>query len=96
MVDQPRSTSFGSQVFMMRTPINVATRSKDYQTLAPTTRKEKEAACCSSTPNSGPLHIERPNLDSAMRPPSRGVLRKSSYNPNAQAAQNDNIVEYLT
>ena len=30
-----------------------------------------------------------------MRPPSRGVLQKSSYNPNAQAARHYNIVEDL-
>ena len=42
MVDQPQSsTSSGSQVFMMSTPINVATRSKDYQNPALKMRKEK-------------------------------------------------------
>lgn len=78
---------------MMRMPINVATRSKDYQTLAPVAGKEKEVAPSSSTPSSEPLQIERPNPDSATRAPYRGVLRKSSYNPNARAAQHYNIVE---
>ena len=80
---------------MMSMPINVATRSKDYQTLALTAEKEKEATPSSSTLSSIPLHIEHPNLDSVIGPPSRGVLRKSSYNPNARATQHYNIVEDL-
>lgn len=81
MIDQPQSVSSGSQVFMMSIPINVATRSKDYQTPSLADRKEKEVTPSSSTLSSGPLQIERPNPDSTMRPPSRGVVRKSSYNP---------------
>lgn len=51
MVDQPQSpTSSGSQVFMISTLINVATRSKSYQIPAPTTRKEKGATPSSSAP----------------------------------------------
>lgn len=64
MVDQPQYTSFESQVFMMSTPINVATRSKDYQNPTSTARKEKEATPSSSTLSSSPLHIEHPNHDS--------------------------------
>ena len=30
-----------------------------------------------------------------LRPPSKGVLRKSSYNPNARAAQRYSIIEDL-
>ncbi len=45
--------------------------------------------------SSGPLHISFPSPDSAIWPPCRGVLRKSSYNPNARAAQHYNIVEDL-
>ena len=95
MVDQPQSASSGSQVFMMSTPMNVATKLKDYQTPASATGKEKEVAPSSSTLSSGPLHIEHPNPDSAIRPPCWGVLWKSSYNPNAQATQNYNILEDL-
>lgn len=66
MVDQPySSTSTGSQVFMMNMPINVATRSKDYQT--PTTRKESESAASFSIPSTSGRSID-------VRPPSRGVL----------------------
>lgn len=74
MVDQPQFSSSESQVFMMSMLINVATRSKYYQTPASIVGKEKEGAPSSSTLSSGPLHIELPNPDSAIRPPSRGVL----------------------
>jgi len=85
MVDQPQSfASSGSQVFMMSTPINMATRLKDYQTLASVATKEKEVTPSSSTPSYGPLHTEHPNRDFAIRLPSRGVLQKSSYNPNTR------------
>lgn len=46
-------------MFIMSMPINVATRSKYYQTPALIVGKEKEATLSSSaTPSSGPLHIE--------------------------------------
>ena len=41
MVDQPQYSSSRSQVFMMSTPINLATQSKDYENLAMTAGKEK-------------------------------------------------------
>lgn len=59
---------------MMSMPINVATQLKDYQTPASASRKEKEASPSSSTLIYSPLHIERPNPDSSMWPPFRGVL----------------------
>lgn len=81
---------------MMSTPINVATRSKYYQTPTSLARKEKEGTPSSSTSSiSRPLHIERPNPNSAVRQPSQGVLRKSSYNPNSRATQHYSIVEDL-
>ena len=46
-------------------------------------------------PTSGPLEIERPSAEPVVQPPSKGVLRKSSYNPNARDAQHYNIVEDL-
>lgn len=89
MVDQPQSSaSSGSQVLMMSTPINVATRLEYYQTPTSTVGREKEVAPSSSTPSYGPLHIECPNPDSTIWPPSRGVLWKSSYNPNSRTTQN--------
>lgn len=83
MVDQIQPASFGSQVFMMSMPINVATRSKYYQTVSLIVGKEKEAAPSSSTLISGSLHIERHNPNSAIQPPSRGVLWEYLFNPNA-------------
>ena len=46
-------------------------------------------------PVSGPLEIEKPTTEPVVRPPSKGVLRRSSYNPNARAAQHYSIVEDL-
>jgi hypothetical protein len=43
----------------------------------------------------GPLHLERPNLDTVIRPPPKGVVKKSAFNPHARAAQNYSIVEDL-
>ena len=48
-----------------------------------------------SPPVSGPLEIEKPSAEPVVRPPSKGVLRRSSYNPNAHAAQHYSIVEDL-
>ena len=59
---------------------------------------EKEVTNTPSTytpPSFGPLHIERPNNESVIRLPPKGVLRKSSYNLNARAAQYYSIVEDL-
>ena len=46
-------------------------------------------------PVSGSLEIEKPTAEPVVRPPSKGVLQKSSYNPNAHAAQHYSIVEDL-
>ena len=46
-------------------------------------------------PVSGPLEIKKPTAEPVVRPPSKGVLRRSSYNPNARAAQHYSIVEDL-
>jgi len=80
---------------MMSTPINVATRSKYYQTPTPTIRKEKEATPSSSALSFGPLHIKRPNPNSAIQPRSRGLLRNSSYNSKTRATQHYTIIEDL-
>ena len=78
------SSSFGSQVFMAGTiPIHVSTRVKDYPSPA---GKEQEIPSSAPPSNSGPLHIERPSTETIPRPPPKGVLRKSSYNPNARFA----------
>lgn len=46
-------------------------------------------------PGSGPLQIEEPNSDLVMKPPAKGILQKSTFNPHARAAQKYNIVEDL-
>jgi hypothetical protein len=46
-------------------------------------------------PSNDPLHLERPSLDTVLRPPPKGVVRKSAFNPHARVAQNYNIVEDL-
>jgi hypothetical protein len=78
--------------------VAVATRAKDYSS-----SKEKvmdippslvQPSPPTSPPND-PLHIERPGLDTVLRPPPKGVVRKSSFNPHACAAQNYSIVEDL-
>jgi hypothetical protein len=99
--DQP-STSTSSYVLICTgdsTKKNVAltTRAKDY-----TPSKEKVddlppdlvQPSPPNPPTNGPLHLERPSLDMVLRPP-KGVVKKSSFNPHARAAQNYSIVEDL-
>lgn len=70
-------------------PVHISIRAKEY--LLPT---GKEAEVPSSAPPScsGPLHIERPSTEAVIRPPPKGMLRKSYYNPNAHAAQHYSIL----
>jgi hypothetical protein len=44
-------------------------------------------------PTNSPLHLERPSLDTVLRPPPKGVVRKSAFNPHAHASHNYSIVE---
>jgi hypothetical protein len=77
--------------------ITLTTRAKDY-----TPSKEKVDDLTPdlvqpsppNPPTNGPLHIERPSLDTVLRPP-KGVVKKSAFNPHARAAQNYSIVEDL-
>ena len=97
MVEQGSSSApFGSQVFMMKTnaPITIATRLKDYNSQQQAPRKAV-ADGPPLPPVSGPLEIEKPSLESVVKPPPKGVLRRSSYNPNARAAQHYSIIEDL-
>jgi hypothetical protein len=99
--DQP-STSTQSYVLMCtgdstKNNVTLTTRAKDY-----TPSKEKvddlppDLAQPSppNPPTNVPLHIERPILDTVLRPP-KGVVKKSAFNPHARAAQNYSIVEDL-
>jgi hypothetical protein len=99
--DQP-STFTSSYVLMctgdsMKNNVALTTRAKDY-----TLSKEKVddlppdfvQPSPPNPPGNGPLHLERPNLDTVLRPP-KGVVKKSTFNPHARAAQNYSIVEDL-
>ena len=76
MVEQPQSSApFGSQIFMMNgsASVSIATRSKDYAGLHQAMGKEI-ADGPPPSPVSGPLEIERPSAEPAVRTPSKGVL----------------------
>ena len=88
MVEQPSPYApFGSQVFMMNgvAPVSIATCSKDYARSCQAAGKEVVDGP-PPPPVSGPLEIENPSVEPVVGPPSKGVLRKYSYNPNACAA----------
>jgi hypothetical protein len=78
--------------------ITLTTRAKDYSP-----SKEKVDVIPPSLvqpspmtpPTNGPLHLERPSLDTVLHPPPKGVVQKLTFNPHARAAQNYNIVEDL-
>ena len=97
MVEQPSpSAPFGSQVFMMNgaTPVSTTTHLKDYVGSCQAVGKEVVDGP-PPPPVSSPLEIEKPSAELVVRPPSKGVLRKYSYNPNACATQHYSIVEDL-
>ena len=95
VVDPSQSSSpFGSQVFMAGTiPVHISTREKEY--LSPS-GKGPEVPSSAPPSRSSPLHIERPSTEVPVRPPPKGVIGKSSYNPNAHAAQYYIIIEDLS
>jgi hypothetical protein len=91
--DQP-STSTTSYVLMCtgdskKNNVALTTRAKDY-----TPSKEKVDELPSdlvqpsppTPPTNSPLHLERQSLDTVLRPPSNGVVKKSAFNPHACAA----------
>ena len=87
------SSSFGSQVFMAEMiPVHISTQAKEYPS---PTGKEIKVPSSTSSSSSGPLHIEGPSTETPIRPPPKGVLQKSSYNPNSRVAQHYSIVEDL-
>jgi hypothetical protein len=76
--------------------VAITTRAKDYSQ-----SKEKdddippslvEPSPPTSPPN-GPLHLKISGLDTVLRPPPKGVVRKSAFNPHARVVQNYCIVE---
>jgi hypothetical protein len=78
--------------------VALTTRAKDY---SPSKEKVDDLPPAlvqpspATPPTNGPLHLERPSLDTVLRPPPKGVIRKSAFNPHARAAQNYSIVEDL-
>ena len=73
--------------------VSIATQSKYCRELRQATGKE--IADGPPLPVSGPLQIERPSTEPIVRPPYKGVIHKSSYNPNACAAQHYSIFDDL-
>jgi hypothetical protein len=71
--------------------IKLITRAKDYSS-----SKEKVheippslvQPSPSTPPTNDPLHLERPNVDTVLHPPPKGVVRNSAFNPHARASQN--------
>jgi hypothetical protein len=78
--------------------IALTTRAKDY---APSKEKVDDLPPSlvqpspMTPPTNSPLHLKRPNLETVLRPPPKGIIRKSAFNPHARDAQNYNIVEDL-
>ena len=76
-----------SNIFMMSAHTDIATRSRDYG--------GEESSKAKDTPDATePLHITKPTVESMPRMP-KAYSKQSTINPNARAAQNYSIVEYL-
>ena len=93
------SSSASEEPIMMMSHVRIATRSQDYGSKNPVVGKEPESSSSNpstSTPSgSDPLQIENPNPDLVIKPPAKGILHKSAFNPHARATQNYNIFEDL-
>jgi hypothetical protein len=78
--------------------VAITTRAKDY---SPSKEKVDDVPPSlvkpppSTSPPNGPLHIKQLGLDTVLRPPPKGVVRKSSFNPHAHATQNYSAIEDL-
>lgn len=100
MVSHDQSSSSPStDIMMMSSKVTVATQSKGYTSKSPVENEDDSSSLgqtsTSILPSSKPLHIEKSNLDMIIRPPPKGMLRKSPFNPHARAPKNYNIVKYL-
>ena len=92
------SSSNTSEDILMMSHVRVATQSQDYGSKSPIDGKEAEPSNSTSSTSPSvfdPLQIKKPNSDSVIKPPAKGVLRKSYFNPNARSAHNYKIVEDL-
>ena len=75
-------------------PVSISAHSKDYAGSRQAAGKEILDGP-PPPPVSGSLEIEKPTAKPVVKPPSKGVLRRSSYNPNACVTQHYSIVEDL-
>jgi hypothetical protein len=69
--------------------VAIATRAKDYPLSKDKVDDIPPSLVQPSSPTSppnGPLHLERPGLDTVLCPPPKGVVRKSAFNPHASVA----------
>jgi len=92
------SSSASGEPIMMMSHVRIVTRTQNYGSKSPVGGKEVEYSNSNpstSAPGSDPLQIEKPNPDLVIKPPTKGIIRKSAFNPHARAAQNYNIVEDL-
>lgn len=92
------SSNANEEPILMMSHVRIATRSQDYGSKSHIDGKEAESSQSNpstSAPSSDPLQIDKPNLDLVIKPPAKGILWKSAFNPHARAAQNYNIVEDL-
>lgn len=92
------SSSANEEPILMMSHVRIATRSQDYGSKSPVDGKEAESSHSNpstSAPGSNPLQIKKPNPYLVIKLPAKGILRKSTFNPHARAAQNYNIVEDL-
>ena len=83
------SSNANEEPVLMTSHVRIATRSQDYGNKRPVDGKEAESSHSNpstSAPGSDPLQIEKPNLDLVIKPPTKGVLRKSAFNPHARVA----------
>jgi hypothetical protein len=90
--DQP-SSSTTSYVLMCTSDskhkdIALTARAKDYSPskekvddLPPSLVQPSPA----NPPTNGPLQLERPSLDTVLRTPPKGIIRKLTFNPHARA-----------
>jgi hypothetical protein len=60
--------------------VSLTTRAKDYPS---SNGSVVEQPSTSTPPPTGPLQIDRPSSDTMIRPPPKGVVHRSSFNPHA-------------
>ena len=76
--------------------VNINTKSHNYE--LPLAEKDDDTSTDKSlvsTPRpTNRIHIEKPVLDTVVRPP-KSIIQKYVFNPNTRVAQYFNVVEYM-